>query len=173
MELRFQISVFITIYVLGKMMRVFICSLPESTTEREIRQFVLSAICSPLQRLLRRQNRIISIEIIEITNANSHSTEYHAIVEFEQAQIAQLSVNKLNGSIFKNQQIAVRLYQTRSSYRDRRGGNSEVPLLAIHNRRKGGRRRLNLTQRTVRVSGLMQPGNSGQPYALEMESSIS
>ncbi|HXK55476.1 MAG TPA: hypothetical protein PLZ16_02415 [Gammaproteobacteria bacterium] len=154
-------------------MRVIICSLPESTTEREIRQFVLSAICSPLQRLLRRQNRITAIEIIEILSATAHSAEYHAIVDFEQDQIAELAIKKLNGSKFKNQQIAVRLYQVRSSYRDRRRGNSEVPLLAIHNRRKGGRRRLGLKQRTVRISGLMQPGNSSQPYALEMKGSIS
>ncbi|MCB1830095.1 MAG: RNA-binding protein [Gammaproteobacteria bacterium] len=154
-------------------MRVFICSLPESTTEQEIRQFVLTAICSPLQRLLRRHNRITSLEIIEITNLSTHSTEYHAIVEFEQPQIAELAIKKLNGGKLKNQPIKVRQYQTRSTYRDRRRQNSEVPLLAIHNRRKAGRRRLNLYQRTVRVSGFMQPGNSGQPYALEMESSVS
>lgn len=159
--------------MLGKKMRVIICSLPESTTEREIRQFVLAAICSPLQRLLRRENRITSIEIIEIINRSTHSTEYHAIVEFEQDHIAELAIKKMNGTRFKNERIAVRLYQTRSHYRDRRRDNSEVPLLAIHNRRKGGRRRLNLNQKTVRVSGLMQPGNSGQPYTLEMEGSIS
>ena len=154
-------------------MRVIICPLPESTTEWEIRQFVLSAICSPLQRLLRRQNRVTSIEIIEIINRNTHSTEYHAIVEFEQTQIAELAIKRLNGEKLKDQPITARLYQTRSSYRDRRRQNSEVPLLAIHNRRKGGRRRLNLQQRTVRVSGLMQPGNSCQPYDLEIENSIS
>lgn len=152
-------------------MSVFIGSLPESTTEREIRQFVLSGICSPLQRLLRRQNRITSIEIIEITDESAHSIEYHAIVEFEQEHISQLAIKRLNGDKLKNQPITVRLYQTRSSYRDRRRQNSEVPLLAIHNRRKDGRRRSNLKRRAVRVSGLMQPGDSGQPYA--MESSIS
>jgi len=148
-------------------MSVFISSLPESTTEREIRQFVVSVICSPLQRLLRRQNRITSIEIIEITDESSRSTEYHAIVEFDQEHISQLAVKRLSGNKLKDQPITVRLYQTRSSYRDRRRQNSEVPLLAIHNRRKDGRRRLNLTRKTVRISGLMQPGNSGQPYAME------
>lgn len=153
-------------------MHVFIRSLPDSTTDREIRQFVQSAICSPLQRLLRRPNRITSIKIVEITNASSHSIEYHAIVEFELAQIAQMAIRKLNGSKLKNQSTVVRLFQTRSSYRDRRRRNSEVPLLAIHNRRKVGRRRPNLKQRTVRISGLTQPGDSARPYGAEMENSI-
>ena len=150
-------------------MRVFICSLPDSTTEQEIRLFVMSAVCSPWQRLLRRHNKIASIEIIEITDESIHSTEYHAIVEFEQPEIAQLAIRKLNGSMFKARQIEVRLYQTRSSYRDRRRQNSEVPLLAIHDRRRAGRRRLNLQHKTVRISGLVQPGNSVHPYALELE----
>ncbi|MCB1852211.1 MAG: RNA-binding protein [Gammaproteobacteria bacterium] len=148
-------------------MRVIICSLPDSTTEREVRQFVLSAICSFLHRLLRRQNRINSIEIIEITDTTCCSTEYHAIVDFEQPDIALLAIKKLNGTKLKGAPVVVREYQTRSSYRDRRRQSSEVPLLAIHNRRKGGRRRLNLSKKTVRISGVFQPGNSCQPYVLE------
>lgn len=152
-------------------MQVIICSLPELTTEQEIRRLVMSAVCSPLQRFLRRQNKITCIEIIEIASQISHSTEYHAIIEFEQPDVAQLAIRKLNGSEFKNQQIDARHYQARSSYRDRRGQYAELPehALAIHDRRREERRRPNLVQRSVEISGLIQQKNRLQSYALEMD----
>jgi len=153
------------------MMQVIICSLPDLTTEQEIRRLVLSAVCSPLQRLLRRHNKVTYIDVIEIMDENHHSTEYHAIIGFEQPDVAELAIRKLNGSVFKNQQIEVRQYQNRSGHRDRRGQFAELPnyALAIHDRRRAERRRSKLIQKRVGISGITQKRNNIHSYALEMD----
>lgn len=149
-------------------MRVLIGTVPDATGEREIRQFVLGAICSRFHRLLRRRNRISSIDIIELSGESGLALEYHAIVEFERADIALLAIKKLNGAHLNGKPVVVKRYHTRSIYRDRRRQRSEVPVLAIHDRRKGGRRRLDLRQRKVSMAGkLTRSGGRRPAYTLE------
>jgi hypothetical protein len=133
-------------------MHVLITPVPEATSERDVRTFVLKAICSRFHRLLRRRNRIDSIDIIELADQYGVALEYQAIVEFERTDIALLAIKKLNGTHLNGAPVIVRRYYARSSYRDRRRQRSEVPVLAIHDRRKGGRRRLKLRQSTVSVA---------------------
>ncbi|MCB1759506.1 MAG: RNA-binding protein [Gammaproteobacteria bacterium] len=149
-------------------MRVLITTVPESTSERDVRSFVLKAICSRFQRLLRRKNRIESITIIELADQQGRALEYQAIVEFERTDIALMAIKKLNGTHLNGVPVIVRRYFTRSSYRDRRRQRSEVPVLAIHDRRKGGRRRLEIKQNTVSMA--RKPDNDDSvPRAYTME----
>ena len=148
-------------------MRVLISTVPDGTSQREIHKFVLGAVCSRFHRLLRRRNRITAIDIIELADDQGAVLEYHAIVEFESTDIGLLAIRKLNGTALNGRPVVVKRYYTRSSYRDRRRQRSEVPVLAIHDRRKGGRRRLNLRQRSVNMANSSQIGESGPLPSLE------
>lgn len=148
-------------------MLLFIRLLPESTTEHELRQFVHRAVYSPWLRLIGPPSRVSSVQIIRICNPEIDSVEYHGIVGVEPAKTALSVIKKLDERELRGKKVTVRKYFSRSARRDRRLQRPEVRFLAIFNRRKKNRRRLNLAIERVRISGLLQSGDAaGARYSL-------
>ena len=137
-------------------MRLFVPNLPESVTESELRRLVRRQVRSPWLRLWRRSGSITALEIVQFTNPDPRSVEYHGIIEIEPELPALRAIRKLNGSRIKGKAIEVRMYHRRSSYRERRIQQIESQGGVMFNRRKGERRRLHLQREIVEVSGRCQ-----------------
>jgi len=139
-------------------MLIFIRLIPYSIKEKDLRWFVLNALCSPWRRLLRRWGNIRSVRIIKITDQGTLSIEYHGLVNVEPARLADAAIKKLNHTELGGRSVQVRKFQKRSGYRDRRGQDPGMEGLAIHNRRQKDRRRDSLSTEGVRVAGEYFPG---------------
>lgn len=95
--------------------------IPRGTTCREMGKFVgkglqPSWMFFPLQScsILKR------CEILQIFNPETHTTEYHGLVQIDSSNAALPVIKRLNGHKLQGAPIEVRKYIRRSSYRDRR-----------------------------------------------------
>jgi len=138
-------------------MLIFFRLIPDSITEKVLRRFVRDALCPPWRRLFRRWGNIRSIRIIEITNQETFSIEYHGLVDVEPARLADAAIKKLNRTELGGRSVQVRKFHKRSGYRDRRIQGPGIEELAIQNRRKRDRRRASLSTERVYVAGALLP----------------
>ena len=135
-------------------MLVFIRLLPESVTKNDLRKFIGKAIDSPWQSLFPPSNRIRSTEMRKLSNGQSHSVEYHGIVDIEPAKGAVKAIRKLHRTPLKGKEVEVRKYYQRSSLRDRRNKQQEVS--PTDERRRHDRRRASLLVESVWISGPLE-----------------
>ncbi len=142
-------------------MRLFIRMLPEGVSEEELYQFVQQAIRSPWSRLFGRGARIKSTNILQITDQESRSVEYHGVVDVEPMKSALMAARRLCHLKLRGSELEVRPYYYRSRSHDRRGQEPLVEGLTIHNRRLSDRRRPRLQKERVLVVGKMRAGTPG------------
>ncbi|MGD8930934.1 MAG: hypothetical protein PVI52_00090 [Chromatiales bacterium] len=95
-------------------------------------------------------------EIRKLVNRATGSVEYHGVVDIEPAKGAVRAIRKLNLTPLKGKTVEVRKYYKRSPLRDRREGGSQEATSA--NRRKRDRRRPNLAEESVTISGPLRAG---------------
>lgn len=139
-------------------MLVFIRRIPESVTRQDLRHFVGQAFRSPWNRLFGRKGEIRALDILKITDADAETIEFHGLVDIEPAKSAMLAIRRLGRVPLLGRNVQVRQYRVRSAYRDRRGQPPGQGELSIHNRRVGDRRRPNLREERVHVSGPLVAG---------------
>lgn len=134
-------------------MLVFIRSLPESATIAELSQLLDKALHRSLFGLFRNRGSYDKLQILEITDRDRQSVEYHGLVEIEPAEAALGAIDRLNNLRFKGKRLEVRRYFRRSPYLDRRGqmpGREEVIFME---RRAHDRRRPHLQIEHVDTAG--------------------
>ncbi len=145
-------------------MNIFIRRLPESTTYRELVNFVMGGLKPQPHKLqFRSSGQITRCEICRIHDKDSGLTEFHGMVRVEPSSAALRVINRLNGSSLKSKNMEVRKFFHRSDHRDRRRNESGPPPAKILEQRKRDRRRRHLNFESFH-SGAASLG-TGQPMA--------
>lgn len=142
-------------------MLIFIRLLPESITHTDLRRFADKAIQSTWLNLFHPPIQINSIEIRKITNTQTHSAEYHGVIDIEPAKMAAKAIRKLHRTPLKRKEVEVRKFFQRSTLRDRRRQTQSQVAPTIEERRRQDRRRPGLVTEQVSVSGRL-----GTPYSI-------
>jgi RNA recognition motif-containing protein len=112
--------------MLGKRsaLMVFFRGLPENTTRKELRQFVIPAIKNTPERHLALKGSVLSCTVLRLTDPASGAREFHGLVEIQPAKAALHAIALLNGQELGGRRIEVRRYQPRSAVSRRRLGSA-------------------------------------------------
>jgi len=95
--------------------------IPNGITCKELGKFVSKGL-KPSWMLFPLQSHSIlkRCEILQISNPEIQTTEYHGLVRLNSSKAALPVIKRLNGRRLKGKSIEVRQYMRRSSFRDRR-----------------------------------------------------
>ena len=134
-------------------MLVFIRMVPASVNSGDLRGFIYKGMGSFWLRLLSSQGSTARISIIRIVNQNTHSVEFHGLVDIEPAASAQAAIRRLNRTSLYGTLVEVREFFDRSTSRDRRKSQTSMETDSFKDLRKGDRRSQQLAIESVPVSG--------------------
>ena len=130
---------------------IFLRQIPKgATTHDELGRFVSKSLRpSWLSFLPAPSTKIKRCEILQIVNPETHSTEYHCLVQINSSTAAPLVIKRLNGHKLQGKPIEARKFFRRSALRDRRRTISGREA-SLENRR-GDRRRDGLKSTVLRA----------------------
>ena len=119
-----------------KMMWIFLRQIPKGAATRdELGRFVSKSLRpSWLSFLSAPSTKIKRCEILQIVNPETHSTEYHGLVQINPSKAAPSVIKRLNGHKLQGKPIEARKFFRRSALRNRRRTLSERKA-SLENRR--------------------------------------
>ena len=124
-------------------MWIFIRQIPKGTTRKELGKFVSKGLRpSWIFFPLPSHVKVKRCEILQISNPETKTTEYHGVVQIDPSSAALLVIERLDGRELQGKLVEVRKYFRRSSYRDRRRILSEQKLQQENRRQDRRRERL-------------------------------
>lgn len=138
-------------------MDIFIRMLPPSVTRLDLINFVSSGLRSRWDIFqISKPMAIGNCEIIQITDPDLQTVEFHGLVHVSDAMKAKELIRRLNGAPLKSKNMQVRKLNRRSHLRDRRKHDLDMPVdEGMEYTRRTERRRPHLLIRSLNAGTTM------------------
>lgn len=123
-------------------MEIFFRRLPDDVSRREFLEFLLEGMKRHwIPFLNTTEGRLSGFQILQITDAERQTVEFHGLCDIEPASAAVAAIRRLNGRHFKGKAVEVHKVVRRSALRDRRHHQTPEQQSRFTEQRKQDRRR--------------------------------
>jgi hypothetical protein len=123
-------------------MKVFVRQIPNTVSRATLVRFINQGLKRPWYFPFgKRDGEIARHDVIRITNPDTGTTEFHAMIDIQPAKAAVRVIRQLNAKELEGRPVEVRKWYHRSPLRDRRRNESEIMAEKYRARRLHDRRR--------------------------------